>query len=338
MKKIVALLLTTAIYCTSFSQGVGIGTTLPDAKSILDIKSTDKGILFPRLTTTQRDNIINPPNSLHIFNTDQSCLNYYDSVNHTWNCYCENCRTVIINITSNYCKLDFYNQFARQSPASKYVINIGAAVTISGCNPGDTAFIFSSMNFNATITINNYGTIAGAGGQGGSGTVENECSAFALPFQAQAGLAGGAAISTKAGVLIKINNYGTVAGGGGGGGGSGQLSAGYGGGGGGGAGTIGGSGGNGGGSYHANSPFPGCTIITGLAQSGSIGLAGTGGQGGAGTSGSPAGGNGGVRGQTGQSGTGNLAAAGGIGGKAITGGSGNTITNIASGNYFGLTD
>lgn len=338
MKKIVTLLLTTFIYCMSFSQSVGIGTTLPDTKSILDIKATDKGVLFPRLTTTQRDNIINPPNSLHIFNTDESCLNYYDSVNHTWNCYCENCRTIVINITSNSCKLDFYNQFALQRPAGKYIVNINAGVIISGCNTGDTAFIFNTMNFNATITINNYGTIAGAGGQGGSGTVENECNAFTLPLPAQPGLAGGAAISTKAGVLIKINNYGTIAGGGGGGGGSGQVSAGYGGGGGGGAGIIGGNGGSGGGSYHSNSPFPGCTVIPALAQSGSIGLSGAGGNGGAGTSSSPAGGNGGARAQTGQSGTGNLAATGGIGGKAITGGSGNTITNIGSGNYFGLTD
>ena len=36
----------------SFAQ-VGIGTTTPDASSILDITSTDKGILLPRLTSTQ---------------------------------------------------------------------------------------------------------------------------------------------------------------------------------------------------------------------------------------------------------------------------------------------
>jgi hypothetical protein len=322
----------------SFSQSIGIGTTSPDAKAILDIKATDKGVLFPRLTSAQRNAIVNPPDGLHVFNTDDHCLNYYDSAAATWNCYCDNCRTIIINITSNYCKLDFYNQFARQSPANKYIVNINPGVIISGCNSGDTAFIFSTMIFNSTITINNYGTIAGAGGQGGSGTLENECNAFAIPVPGQPGLPGGAAISTKPGVLIKINNYGTVAGGGGGGGGSGQISAGYGGGGGGGAGIIGGNGGSGGGSYHSNSPFQGCTIIPGLAQSGTIGLPVTGGQGGAGTSSSPAGGNGGARAQTGQNGSGNLAAAGGIGGKAITGGSGNTITNTGSGNYFGLTD
>jgi len=38
----------------SFSQ-VGIGTTTPDASSVLDITATDAGLLVPRLTTTQRD-------------------------------------------------------------------------------------------------------------------------------------------------------------------------------------------------------------------------------------------------------------------------------------------
>ena len=48
---------------------VGIGTTTPDASSILDITSTTSGILVPRMTTTQRDAISSPENSLLIFNT-----------------------------------------------------------------------------------------------------------------------------------------------------------------------------------------------------------------------------------------------------------------------------
>ncbi|XMO85253.1 hypothetical protein AAFN75_10685 [Algibacter sp. AS12] len=52
----------------SFSQ-VGIGTASPDDSSILDIESTDKGLLIPRLTTTQRNNITTPAPGLMIFNT-----------------------------------------------------------------------------------------------------------------------------------------------------------------------------------------------------------------------------------------------------------------------------
>ena len=38
---------------------VGVGTTTPDAKSALDIRATDKGLLIPRLTAAQRTAIIN---------------------------------------------------------------------------------------------------------------------------------------------------------------------------------------------------------------------------------------------------------------------------------------
>jgi hypothetical protein len=41
---------------TSFiSAQIGIGTQYPDASSILDIESAKKGVLFPRLTTIQRN-------------------------------------------------------------------------------------------------------------------------------------------------------------------------------------------------------------------------------------------------------------------------------------------
>lgn len=57
----------------SFSQNVGIGTTTPNAKAVLEIKPSDKGILFSRLTTAQRNNITNTPDGLHVFNTDEHC-------------------------------------------------------------------------------------------------------------------------------------------------------------------------------------------------------------------------------------------------------------------------
>ncbi|MFB0924050.1 MAG: hypothetical protein QMB65_02005, partial [Vicingaceae bacterium] len=48
---------------------VGIGTTTPDTSSILDVSSTNKGLLIPRLTTTERDNITLPAKGLIIYNT-----------------------------------------------------------------------------------------------------------------------------------------------------------------------------------------------------------------------------------------------------------------------------
>jgi|TARA_B110000908_G_scaffold120476_1_gene141181 hypothetical protein len=51
---------------------VGIGTTTPDTSSILDVSSTNKGLLIPRLTTTERDNITLPAKGLIIYNTTLS--------------------------------------------------------------------------------------------------------------------------------------------------------------------------------------------------------------------------------------------------------------------------
>lgn len=57
-----------------FSQ-VGVGTTNPDASSILDITSTNGGVLMPRMTTAQRDAIVNPARGLIVYNSDTNTLN-----------------------------------------------------------------------------------------------------------------------------------------------------------------------------------------------------------------------------------------------------------------------
>mgnify|MGYP001066131407 CR=1 FL=1 len=67
-KNILMLLLLLSSNVLLYAQ-VGIGTTNPDDSSILDVESTDKGVLVPRLTTAQRNTIANPATSLLIYNT-----------------------------------------------------------------------------------------------------------------------------------------------------------------------------------------------------------------------------------------------------------------------------
>ncbi len=55
----------------------GIGTTTPDASSLLEIKSTAKGILIPRMSQHQRDNISLPAQGLIIYQTNNSPGFYY---------------------------------------------------------------------------------------------------------------------------------------------------------------------------------------------------------------------------------------------------------------------
>jgi hypothetical protein len=48
----------------------------PHESAILDLQSDNKGLLPPRMTTAERDAIVNPANGLMIFNTVTNCINY----------------------------------------------------------------------------------------------------------------------------------------------------------------------------------------------------------------------------------------------------------------------
>lgn len=60
----------------TFAQ-VGIGTGNPDNSAILDISASGKGVLFPRLTTTQRNAITTPAIGLHVFDLTTNSLWFY---------------------------------------------------------------------------------------------------------------------------------------------------------------------------------------------------------------------------------------------------------------------
>jgi len=52
------------------SLNIGIGTAAPNASAILDLSSTGKGVLIPRLTTAQRTGISTPATGLLVYDTD----------------------------------------------------------------------------------------------------------------------------------------------------------------------------------------------------------------------------------------------------------------------------
>ena len=61
------------------AQNVGIGTTAPNASAALDIVSSTKGALLPRLTSAQRGTIANPATGLLMFQTDAPMGFYYNA-------------------------------------------------------------------------------------------------------------------------------------------------------------------------------------------------------------------------------------------------------------------
>lgn len=92
MNKFIILFL--VIVQLSYAQ-VGIGTTSPDPSAVLDISSTDGGLLLPRMNLVQRDAITTPATGLLIYLIDgtQQCLQVYNGTG--WeNIYCPTTNTI----------------------------------------------------------------------------------------------------------------------------------------------------------------------------------------------------------------------------------------------------
>ncbi len=76
MKQFFTFLAVVLFTATAYAQ-VGVGTTTPDTSAALDITSTTKGLLIPRMTETQRDAISSPATGLMIYQTDGTVGFYY---------------------------------------------------------------------------------------------------------------------------------------------------------------------------------------------------------------------------------------------------------------------
>jgi len=74
-----SIVLGVLVFCTvNLSAQVGIGTSVPDNSAMLDVTAADKGILFPRLSSTQRVAIVSPATGLHVFDSNTNSLWYFN--------------------------------------------------------------------------------------------------------------------------------------------------------------------------------------------------------------------------------------------------------------------
>ncbi|MEM6316306.1 MAG: tail fiber domain-containing protein [Bacteroidota bacterium] len=69
----------TLFYISNANAQVGINenNANPDASAMLDVSSTDKGLLIPRMNSTNRENINNPATGLMVFDTTTNSFWYY---------------------------------------------------------------------------------------------------------------------------------------------------------------------------------------------------------------------------------------------------------------------
>jgi len=71
------------LFLSNFAQ-VGINTENPHDSAMLDVESTEKGVLMPRMTTSQRIAIQNPAEGLLVFDTTESRFYHFSTKTNSW--------------------------------------------------------------------------------------------------------------------------------------------------------------------------------------------------------------------------------------------------------------
>ncbi len=146
MKILKILFVALLISGAAFAQNVGINAdgSSPDGSAMLDVKSTTKGILIPRMTATQKTEISNPVAGLMIYQTDATAGFYF------WN------GSAWIQIGSG--------------ESSGTVTNVatgtgltGGPVTTTGIISLATSGVTAGSYTRASITVDTYGRITVAG-------------------------------------------------------------------------------------------------------------------------------------------------------------------------------
>lgn len=145
-RKYLTILLTIFYFAPNYAQ-IGINTDNPDPSAVLDIVSTSKGILIPRMTTAQKLAIASPHEGLMVYDSGQNCISIYTFIKATsslgWTCL--TCFTesffympsVNINTSTlgNGRSLNLYDQYKNQFSA---VLNQSPAATpLATYSPGD---------------------------------------------------------------------------------------------------------------------------------------------------------------------------------------------------------
>lgn len=105
---------------------VGIGTLTPNASAMLDVESTTKGLLTPRMTSAERTAISNPANGLLVYDTTENAFYFYKSA--TWT-------KLDSQVRDNYKLIKSATDLSAELTAgggSKYLLNSNTLYEING--------------------------------------------------------------------------------------------------------------------------------------------------------------------------------------------------------------
>jgi hypothetical protein len=99
---------------------INTNAAAPNASAMLDISSTNKGMLIPRMSSAQRTAIVSPANGLMVYDTDTKSFWFYDASEWT-----------LVGGGSTPFKLP-YDTIVNQLPAAFKITNDGAGASIHG--------------------------------------------------------------------------------------------------------------------------------------------------------------------------------------------------------------
>lgn len=148
---------------------VGIGTSTVEPSAILDLTSTDKGFLPPRMTTPQRDAINNPAAGLVIYNTQDSLLQYFNG--ECWLAvFQEDCDDCVFDISISD-TAGIINRTTIDTAGTDIILNQTTG------NPQNIAmFLLHNLPAGATANLSNYSVFAS-----GTSRLTVEANVFAEP-------------------------------------------------------------------------------------------------------------------------------------------------------------
>lgn len=88
LRLVMAVIIASTVHYCAKAQSLGVNTSGAPAaaSSILDVSSTDKGILIPRMSKTERNGIANPATGLMVYQNapDSTGFYFYDGTNWQW--------------------------------------------------------------------------------------------------------------------------------------------------------------------------------------------------------------------------------------------------------------
>ena len=137
---------------TSLHAQTVIGGSTPDPSAELDVQSGNRGLLPPRLTTSQRDAIISPATGLLVFNTTRNCveMNIGTPSLPAWGCFNTANGVSLPSATPSVCRS------TALTPVTHATTGATGIGTATGLPSGVTAAWASN-----TITISGTPTVAG---------------------------------------------------------------------------------------------------------------------------------------------------------------------------------